>query len=127
MKTCDLIGKVLLVTRDRRPQGFQFALNLIENWVTNLLEKMERRERLEVGDLWTLRILCPEDFRLASSAFPNYFSSRGDSANKELENMFTVAAWKDYESLISTCELIRDNFNSMASKVYDIEGLAIKR
>lgn len=117
MRTLDLLGQIQLVTRDHRPQGFQFALNLIDTWSNQVQEKLIQRENLEPGDIWTWRILSPERFNAFISAYPEYFQP---GSNEEYEVQLRVSAyvWKDEESLRDSCRYIAEHWNDNFRKFY---------
>jgi len=117
MKTLDLLGKILLVTKDSRPQGFQFAINLIDSWSNQVQEKIERRESLELGDLWTWRLLAPERAEVFFNAYPEFFQP-GSTAEYEYQLRIASFAWKDLESLRQTCRFLVEHWNDNFRSFY---------
>jgi len=117
MRTIDLLAQILLVTRDLRPQGFQFAINLIDSWSNQVQERLLRRESLELGDLWTWRILSPERFNAFISAYPNYFQP-GSNEEYEVQLKVTQVIWKDLDSLRNSCRFIQEHWNDNFRKFY---------
>jgi len=110
MRTLDLLGKILQVTKDSRPQGYQFAISLIESWSNQIQEKLERSEILEPGDLWTWRLLSPERAKAFISAYPELFQP-GSTAEYEIQLRASSFCWKDLETLRQTCSFLVEHWN----------------
>lgn len=119
MKTIDLLAKISLCTKELRPQGLQFALNLIESWSNQIQLKLARKEVLEPGDLWCWRILCPEDFKAFLSAYPNSFE-RGSLEEYEFQLRICAWTWESPERLVHVVKYIHDNWNHNFRQFYGL-------
>lgn len=114
MRSFELIGRILFILENPRPQGLRLCLNLISNWCNQLAVKIQLKEALAEEDIRVWRILCPEESRAYTESGQIRLPFSKAPIHGEISwTKLSAKTFSDSSSLRETCEFIRDNWFSV--------------
>lgn len=114
MKSYELVGRMLLILENPRPQGLQICFRLTANWSNQIAVRLAKRERLAVEEIRIWRILCPEEsMAYISSGEISLPNTSSPILTEDSWPGLSLRTWETVENLRTTLEYIRDNWYSV--------------
>jgi len=109
-ETYDLVGKLLNILKDPRPQGLQLCLNLIRTWCNQIENEIinNRRPEDEVLRLW--RILCPQESQAHIEAGFLMPSTVRPLPTVDSWTKWSTVTWESPEHLRTVLKFVSDHW-----------------